>query len=101
MEPEVVRIWLLGGFRVSVRSRSIEASGWRLTKSRNLVKLLALSRGHRMHRGQVMDLFWPDLEADAAANNLHHTLYFACGSLEGTPTTTRYLQLQVDLIVRC
>jgi hypothetical protein len=72
MEPKVVRVWLLGGFRVFVGSRSTEASGRRLRKSRNLVKLLALKRGHRLHRGQVMDLFWPDLEADAAGCSKAH-----------------------------
>ena len=52
MEPEVVRVCLLGGFRVSVGSLTIEASGWRLRKARSLVKLLALARGHRLHRGR-------------------------------------------------
>jgi DNA-binding SARP family transcriptional activator len=99
----VVRVWLLGGFRVSVGSRTIEASGWRLRKARSLVKLLALARGHRLHRGQVTDLFWPDLEAEAAANNLYRILHFARGSLEVTPsnTTDRYLQLQGDMLALC
>jgi DNA-binding SARP family transcriptional activator len=101
MKPEVVRVWLLGGFRVSVGSRTIEASGWRLRKAMNLVKLLALARGHRLHRGQVMDLFWPDLEAEAAANNLYRILHFARGSLEVTPSTTRHLQLQGDMLALC
>ena len=100
MEPEVVRVWLLGGFRVSVGSWIIEASGWRVSKARNLVKLLALARGHRLHRGQVMDLFWPELEAEAAANNFHRVLHFARGSLEGTPTT-RYLRLRGDMLALC
>jgi hypothetical protein len=30
--PEPLRIWLLGGFRVSVGARTIEHFGWRLRK---------------------------------------------------------------------
>ena len=54
--PEAVRVWLLGGFRVSVGSRTIEDSQWRLRKTAALVKLLALAAGHRLHREQAMDL---------------------------------------------
>jgi hypothetical protein len=50
--------------------------------------------------GQVMDLFRPDLDTEAAGNNLHHTLHFARGSLEVTPSnTTRYLQ--GDMLALC
>ena len=52
--PEAVRIKLLGGFRVTVGSRTIEEYAWRLRKAASLVKLLSLSLGHRMHREQVM-----------------------------------------------
>lgn len=52
--------------------------------------------------GQDMDLFWPDLETEAVGNNLHHTLHFSRGSLEVTPSnTTRYLQLQGDMLALC
>ena len=50
-----MRIWLLGGFKVSVENRTIEDDAWRLKKAANLVKLLALSPLHRLHREQVMD----------------------------------------------
>jgi hypothetical protein len=42
--PKAVRVWLLGGFRVSVGSRIIEDKRWRLKKAATLVKLLALAR---------------------------------------------------------
>ena len=82
-EPEAVRIWLLGGFRVSVgASRSIADDGWRLRKAGNLVKLLALAGDHRLHREQAAGLLWPDLDPRAATNNLHHALYVARRTLE-------------------
>jgi hypothetical protein len=58
--PEPVRIWLLGGFRVSVGSQTIEEGAWRLRKPAALVKLLALAPHHRLQREQIMDLLWPD-----------------------------------------
>jgi len=35
----------------------------------NLIKLLALARGHRLHREQAMEYLWPGLDPEAAANN--------------------------------
>jgi DNA-binding SARP family transcriptional activator len=54
--PKAVRVWLLGWFRVGVGSRTIPQDAWRLRKAAALVKLLALSPGHRLHREQAMDL---------------------------------------------
>src|SRR5918993_2897296 len=59
---EVVRMWLLGGFRVSVGSRTIGEDRWRRRKAATLVKLLALAPGHRLHRKWVIDHLWPDLD---------------------------------------
>src|SRR5215208_552326 len=50
-----VRVWLLSGFRVPLGPRTIEQDQWRLRKAAALVKLLALSSSHRLHREQVMD----------------------------------------------
>jgi hypothetical protein len=47
---EVVRVWLLRGFRVTVGSRTIGEDRWRRRKAAALVKLLALAPSHRMHR---------------------------------------------------
>jgi DNA-binding SARP family transcriptional activator len=85
-EVEAVRVWLLGGFRISVgHSRSIGGDDWRLKKAANLVKLLALAREHRLHREQATGLLWPDLDPRAATNNLHHSLYVARRTRERRP----------------
>ena len=55
---EAVRVWLLGGFRISVGSREIGEREWPLRKAASLAKLLALSPGHRLHREVVMDGVW-------------------------------------------
>ncbi|HYQ84337.1 MAG TPA: hypothetical protein VEP28_10095, partial [Rubrobacter sp.] len=67
-ESEVLRIALLGGFRVSVGTRTIGEDAWHLRKAANLVKLLALAPGHLLHREQAMDVLWPDLARSAASN---------------------------------
>lgn len=70
-EPlEAMRIRLLGDFEVSVGPRIVGDASWRLRKAANLVKLLALAEGHRLHREQAMDLLWPDLAKRDASNNL-------------------------------
>ncbi len=65
---ETVRIRLLGGFQVSVGSRSIEDGAWRLRKAASLIKLLALAPQHRMHREQMMEHLWPGSGRGTAAN---------------------------------
>jgi predicted ATPase/DNA-binding SARP family transcriptional activator/DNA-binding CsgD family transcriptional regulator len=97
---EVLRIRLLGGFRVSVGSRTIEESGWRLRKAASLVKLLALAPGHHLHREQVMDRLWPDLSPKAAANNLHRALHVARRTLEPA-ASSRYLRLRDEELALC
>ena len=100
-EPEAVRIGLLGGFRVSVGNRTIEEGAWRLRKAASLVKLLALARGHRLHRERVMDLLWPELGAKAASNNLRQVLHIVRRTLASDTSSPRYLELQGDQLVIC
>src|SRR5262249_32128911 len=79
---ETVSIWLLGGFRVAVGSHILRESAWPVRKATSLLKLLALTPDHRLHREQVMDLLWPDLEPQAAANNHHKGLHLVARTLE-------------------
>src|SRR5215213_8474934 len=83
--PDVVRVWLLGGFRVSVGSRTIDEDAWRLKKAAALVKLVALAPGYRLYREQAMEALWPDLGPRAASNNLRHTLHVARRTLHPDP----------------
>ena len=72
-----MRIELLGGFEVSEGDRTVSHGAWRLRKAKTLVKLLALEPAHRLHRDQLADQLWPNLDADAARNNLHQALHAA------------------------
>ena len=102
VERADVEIRLLGGFEVRVRGRTIEAERWRLRKARSIVKLIALAPGHRITRERAMDVLWPDLEPDAADNNLRQTLHVARRALDPDPATTnRWLSLKDDQLALC
>ncbi len=100
-ESGLLYIQMLGDFRVSVGSHTIEAHDWNLRKAAGLVKLLVLHPGHRMHREQVLDLLWPGLSPKKAANNLHRTLHEARKTLAAEDELSRYLQLRDEQLLIC
>jgi DNA-binding SARP family transcriptional activator len=67
---------LLGGFRVTVDGREIPGEAWR-RRGADLVKLLALAPGHRLHRDQVIEALWPTLGPDAGGANLRKATHYA------------------------
>ncbi|HEU5404452.1 MAG TPA: tetratricopeptide repeat protein [Gaiellaceae bacterium] len=71
------RITLLGGFAAEKGGTAVPDPAWRLRKAKELVKLLALADGHRLHREQAMDELWPDRDPAAAANNLNQAVHAA------------------------
>ena len=99
---EDLRVQLLGGFSVSVGSRLVDDAAWYLRKAKSLLKILALAPQHRLHREQIMEMLWPDLDSSAAANNLHKALHVARRVLEPSlPSkgSSSYLQLQQDFVM--
>ena len=72
-----VTIRLLGGFAASVGDEPVAEGAWRLKKGREVVKLLALAHGQRLHREQLMDELWRELDPAAAANNLYQAVHVA------------------------
>ncbi len=72
-----VSITLLGGFAAAAAGEPLPDGAWRLRKGRDLVKMLALAPGHRMHREQLMEALWPDRDPAAAANNLNQVVHAA------------------------
>jgi predicted ATPase/DNA-binding SARP family transcriptional activator/DNA-binding CsgD family transcriptional regulator len=100
--PDAVRIRLLGDFRISVGLRAIDQDAWRLKKAANLIKLLALAPGHRLHRERAMDLLWPELGKKAASNNLRQTLHAARRALTSDKVQgSRYLVSEDESLVLC
>ena len=68
---------VLGGFKVEVDGRPVSDEAWRHRRGADLVKLLALTPRHRLHREQVMDALWPDMAPDAAGANLRKAVHYA------------------------
>jgi len=79
-----VEIQLLGRFAVTVDGVAVEASAWRRESAAALVKLLAVTPQHRLRREQVMDLFWPDADPEAAGASLRKAVHFARKALGDT-----------------
>jgi len=103
MDDATLHIRLLGGFSLQVGSRLIPRAVLR-GKMSLLVKLLALSPNHCLHREEVIDRLWPDLDTDAALNNLHGVLHRLRLVLEPDLVRGRrsnYLRLDDALLTLC
>ena len=87
---------LLGGFAALVDGEAVPDRAFRLKKARELVKLLALARGHRLHREQAMDVLWRDREPSAAGNNLNQAVHAARRALGANVIDVRQELLVLD-----
>lgn len=96
----MLHITLLGGFSVRNDGRDILPTEWKRRKAAAIVKILALTPGHRMHREQLMDLLWPDLEPEQAANGLYQALHAARRALDGGEEGSEPVLLVRDQIVQ-
>jgi len=83
-----VQIDLLGGFRVRIGEHEVNDDAWRRRKPAAVLKLLALEPSHRMHREQLMDLLWPDLDATSGGANLRKAIHHARRALDDTVAGT-------------
>jgi DNA-binding SARP family transcriptional activator/tetratricopeptide (TPR) repeat protein len=91
-----LRIQLLGGFRAELEGRPVPDAAWRRNRARAVVKLLALAPGHRLHREQVMDALWPDLDPSTAGANLRKAVHFARGALGSSVVSVRNDQVGLE-----
>jgi DNA-binding SARP family transcriptional activator len=76
---------MLGSFRVML-GESVVGGGTtlgRLTAGADVVKLLALTPDHRLHKDQIADTLWPDPDGDAASKKLEQALSSAREALAG------------------
>ena len=86
---DILRVFLLGEFRVEVEGQIVGDSAWRLRKARSLVKILALAPGHRLHREQIMEYLWPGSDFGSALNSLNQVLYVARQALAAASSSLR------------
>src|SRR5215212_2835245 len=77
-----LEIRLLGGFETRIDAQIVPSTVWRQRRAAAIVKILALESGHRLHREQLLDTLWPELDSDSGANNLRGALHHARLGLE-------------------
>jgi DNA-binding SARP family transcriptional activator len=95
-----LRLRLLGGFRAE-RVGGRPVTGWHRRCAKTLTKLLATSPGHRLHREQVLEMLWPDVELESALNSFGKALHAARRALEpGLPPRagSSYLRLTDSMV---
>jgi DNA-binding SARP family transcriptional activator len=84
MDPaaSTIRVQLLGAFSVACGDRVLIDQTWNRHRAAGLIKVLALQPGRALHREQVLDALWPELDPTSAANNLHKNVHYVRSELE-------------------
>lgn len=80
--PYTLRIRTLGAFALWRGEQEVRDRDWRSSKARQLFQLLINERGRALPRDRVLDALWPEMEHDAAANNLRVTVNRLSKALE-------------------
>ncbi len=100
-----LRLYLLGQFRVERKNgtewSAIDSRIWHRRRARSLLGCLLSSPGRRLSREQVMELLWPDLDIDIAANRLNGAVHELRQILEpeiSRPAASRMLRLERDVL---
>jgi ATP/maltotriose-dependent transcriptional regulator MalT/DNA-binding SARP family transcriptional activator len=69
-----LRIDTLGGFQVIVEGRALDGAVWKRRRARDIFAYLVNARGRAVTRAKLADLYWSELDADAANDNLRVTI---------------------------
>ena len=102
----ILRIYLLGQFRIERRSGSewqtVTNRTWHRRRARALLGCLLSTSSRRMGREQAMEALWPDLDIETAANRLNGAVHEARQVLEPEitrPAASRMLRLERDVLI--
>jgi ATP/maltotriose-dependent transcriptional regulator MalT/DNA-binding SARP family transcriptional activator len=69
-----LEIEMLGGLRVSIRGEPVSPKAWMRRKARDLFAHLVSAQGRLISRTRLIDVYWPELEGDAASDLLRVTV---------------------------
>ena len=75
-----VRCSLLGRFQLQIDGVTIGPDDFERRSGAELLQLLALAPGRRLHREQIMEALWPGARVTSAANSLRKAATFARGA---------------------
>ncbi len=91
-------IYLLGRFEVRAADRVVLDRSWGRRKAAAVLKLLAIQRSRSLHREQIMDALWPDLDPAAAANNLHKSLHYLRAAFSEQGLSGQVIRFTGDIV---
>jgi DNA-binding SARP family transcriptional activator len=77
-----LQIYLLGSFRLLVDGFVISNEYWQKRKAKLLVQILALKQSHEIHREELIEMLFPDVDLKMGNANLYRVLYAARFALE-------------------
>ncbi|MFB6675494.1 AAA family ATPase [Streptomyces sp. NPDC056390] len=78
----LLRLHLFGGFAATRGNGPAPAERWTRPSAQTLVKLLAVTPEHQLHREQAMAICWPDADQQSATGSLRVALHAARRALE-------------------
>jgi DNA-binding SARP family transcriptional activator len=81
-QSSLVRVSLLGGFRVERDGDEQAEPDWPRRSAKTLTKLLAAHPAHSMHREQIIDVLWPEVDVESALNSFSKALHAARRAFE-------------------
>ncbi len=96
-----LKVRLLGPSDIALGDRVLGRSAWKGRKARTLLLILLNAAGYQIHREQLLDLLWPDLDLDAGNNALYKTLHSLRRTLEpdlARGRTSRYIETRGETI---
>ncbi len=74
---EPVTVQVLGGFAVHLDGRELGRADWGRLSAERLVKLLAVTPGHRLTREVAAETLWPGMPPESGRSNLRKAIHFA------------------------
>lgn len=69
-----LRVRALGGFALWRGDQEVRDRDWRSSKARQLFQILITERGKMLPREWILETLWPEMDTEAAANNLRVTI---------------------------
>jgi len=73
--PARISVTLFGKFGITVDGITIPEGEWKTRKIPGILQFLLAHRGREVPRGQLLSVFWPDVDQKSASNSLRSALH--------------------------
>jgi DNA-binding SARP family transcriptional activator len=98
-DDAVLRMSLLERFEVRAGDDVIIDEVWHHRNAKALLKILAVQRDRALHREQVLDAFWSNLNPSAAAANLRKILFDLRAEFTARQVKAQVVTIAEDMVV--